>query len=205
MSSLLFQKQEAPRFFDTNTLDNTPTKTNNWKVFMWLFLAQDAMMFFTLFAGYIGLRISDPAWPKPADILGINFTAAMTFLLICSSVTMVMSIASIQKGDQQKMRMWLWLTVLGGVLFLCGQYYEYSHLIGHQGMSFTHSNFWATFITLTSFHGCHVFCGVVYLASVAVKYKNYTKENYAHLETAGLYWHFVDLVWIILFTLVYLV
>ena len=186
------------RFFDENTLPNTPTKTSNWKMFMWLFLAQDAMMFFTMFAAYLGLRIGQGSmWPVPSEVLGISLTAVMTFLLICSSVTMVQSIAAIQRGDRAKMRMWLALTALGGFLFLMGQVYEYSHLIGGLGMGMSRSLFDATFFILTGFHGFHVFCGVVYLLSVLA--------NFTHLEIAGLYWHFVDLVWIILFTLVYLI
>ena len=103
------------------------------------------------------------------------------------------------------MRMWLALTALGGFLFLMGQVYEYSHLIGGLGMGMSRSLFDATFFILTGFHGFHVFCGVVYLLSVLAKSNRYTAENFTHLEIAGLYWHFVDLVWIILFTLVYLI
>jgi len=199
------QAASVGTFFDDNTLSNTPTRTSNWKMFMWLFLAQDAMTFFTMFAAYLGLRISQgSAWPLPSSVLGITLTAIMTFLLICSSVTMVQSISAIQRGDHRKMKFWLAMTALGGILFLCGQVYEYTHLI-ERGMRMSRSLFDATFFILTSFHGLHVFCGVVYLLSVLAKAKKYTQENYTHVEVAGLYWHFVDLVWIILFTLVYLI
>jgi heme/copper-type cytochrome/quinol oxidase subunit 3 len=198
------EHQVVGRFVDTNTFTDTPTRVSNWKMFMWLFLAQDAMMFFTLFAGYLALRISSSNWQVPGAILNIPMTAIATFDLIVSSVTMVQAIAAIQRGDRAKMRMWLALTILGGVFFLCFQMWEYSHLIG-AGMAMSRSLFDATFFVLTGFHGCHVFAGVVYLTSVLAKSKRYTQVNYQHVEVAGLYWHFVDLVWIILFTLVYLI
>ncbi len=195
-------KQE---WFDENTLPDTQTGVSNWKMFMWLFLAQDAMMFFTMFAGYLGLRIGNDNWVDPTLYLNIEMTAIATFDLICSSVTMVYALAAIQRGDRQKMKMWLWLTILGGSLFLGFQVWEYTHLIGGLGMGLTRNVFDATFFILTGFHGLHVFCGVVYLISVVLKAKNYTKENNTHVEIVGLYWHFVDLVWIILFALVYLI
>jgi heme/copper-type cytochrome/quinol oxidase subunit 3 len=192
-------------YLDPNTTPDTQTRVSNWKMFMWLFLAQDAMMFFSLFVAYLALRISNPLWPIPSTKLGIPLTAVMTFLLICSSVTMVQGLAAIQRGDVKKMRMWIGFTVLGGALFLLGQVNEYHHLLAVEHMSIKNSLFEATFFVLTSFHGLHVFCGVVYLASIIFKSKQYTPENYTHIEIAGLYWHFVDLVWIILFTLVYLI
>jgi cytochrome c oxidase subunit III len=193
------------RFVDANTFSDTPTRVSNWKMFMWLFLAQDAMMFFTMFAGYLALRISSDNWQPPELVLNIPMTAVATFDLIVSSVTMVQAIAAIQRGDRGKMRMWLGLTILGGLFFLVFQMWEYSHLIGGIGMGMSRGLFDATFFILTGFHGLHVFAGVVYLSSVWLKSKKYTPTNYTHIEIAGLYWHFVDLVWIILFTLVYLI
>jgi heme/copper-type cytochrome/quinol oxidase subunit 3 len=194
------------RFVDANTFSDTPTRVSNWKMFMWLFLAQDAMMFFSLFAGYLALRISQGVnWQDPDLVLNIPMTAVATFDLIVSSVTMVQAIAAIQRGDHRKMRMWLGLTILGGFLFLVFQAWEYSHLIGEVGMGMSRSLFDSTFFILTGFHGLHVFAGVVYLSSVWLKSGRYSSTNYTHIEIAGLYWHFVDLVWIILFTLVYLI
>lgn len=190
-------------YADPNNYADTLTKVSNWKMFMWLFLAQDGMMFFSLFAGYLGLRIGSTSWPSPPHELGIVLTAIMTFILICSSVTMVQALAAIQRGDRKKMVLWLMATIFGGILFLGGQYYEYSHLIG-AGMSLSRHLFDATFFVLTSFHGLHVLSGVIYLISVAAKASRYTQENHTQVEIVGLYWHFVDLVWIILFTLVYL-
>lgn len=205
MSQAASLEPPVGKYVDTNTFSDTPTRVANWKLFMWLFLAQDAMMFFTLFAGYLALRISSADWPHPSSVLNIPMTAIATFDLIVSSVTMVQAIAAIQRGDQKKMRMWLLFTILGGLSFLVFQMWEYSHLIGGLGMGMSRSLFDATFFILTGFHGMHVFAGVCYLTSVAAKWKRYTPENYTHVEVVGLYWHFVDLVWIILFTLVYLI
>jgi heme/copper-type cytochrome/quinol oxidase subunit 3 len=216
------QAASAEHYLDPNTLADTQTRVSNWKMFMWLFLAQDAMMFFTMFAAYLGLRISSSDWYTAyTDVatmrspLGIPKTAVMTFILICSSVTMVQGLAAIQRGDRKKLKMWLGLTVLGGVLFLLGQVTEYTELLTEPVISLANGSgipmsirrhpFDATFFILTSFHGLHVFCGVVYLLSILLKSHRYSAENYTHIEIAGLYWHFVDLVWIILFTLVYLI
>jgi len=192
-------------YLDPNNLADTRSQVSNWKMFMWLFLAQDGMMFFTMFVAYLALRIGSTNWPTPSDYLGIVPTAVMTFILICSSVTMVQSISAIQRGDHRKMRLWLGGTILGGCLFLLGQVREYTELLGEKHMGMSHHLFDATFFILTSFHGLHVFCGVVYLASVLGKSGRYSATNYTQLEIVGLYWHFVDLVWIILFTLVYLI
>jgi heme/copper-type cytochrome/quinol oxidase subunit 3 len=193
------------QFVDENVRSNTSTSINNWKMFMWLFLAQDAMTFFTLFAGYLGLRIGSHEWVDTTKYLSIPSTAVATFDLIVSSLTMVQAIAAIQRGDRKKMRMWLGFTILGGLAFLIFQMFEYHELLGEGGMAFTRHHFDATFFMLTGFHGFHVFCGVIYLSMVLLKSHKYSASNYAHIEIAGLYWHFVDLVWIILFTLVYLI
>jgi cytochrome c oxidase subunit III len=204
MAEAIAATPHVGQFVDENVKNNTSTRINNWKMFMWLFLAQDAMTFFTLFAGYLGLRIGADSWEN-AKYLNIPMTAVATFDLIVSSLTMVQAIAAIQRGDHKKMRMWLGFTILGGAAFLIFQMWEYHHLLGEGGMAFTRHHFDATFFMLTGFHGFHVLCGVIYLTGVLLKSHKFSAENYAHIEIAGLYWHFVDLVWIILFTLVYLV
>src|SRR5262249_16225360 len=150
-------------------------------------------------------RYGDPNWPLPSTVLGISLTAAMTFLLVCSSVTMVEALAGFRVGNQAKIRKFLALTILGGVLFLSLQAFEWTHLI-EEGQSITRNNFGATFFILTGFHGMHVFSGVVYLSVILIratmgKYRDpYNNE----IEIVGLYWHFVDLIWILVFTFVYL-
>ena len=118
---------------------------------------------------------------------------------------MVESLAGMRQGNRNKCVRFLALTVLGGICFLSLQAYEWTHLIEH-GQSIQKNNFGATFFMLTGFHGCHVFGGVVYLSFVLAKAMQggYSATNFAGVETVGLYWHFVDLVWILVFTFVYL-
>jgi len=194
----------------------SPLTPESWgKLGMWLFLAGDAMSFGALIAGYAALRMSvepcggtaqPPAcWPVPTSILGVPFTAVMTFLLICSSVTMVKSLEAIKRGDRAAFRRFLGLTVLGGACFLGMQAREWTHLIS-EGLTLSSKGlFGATFFVLTGFHGCHVTGGVIYLSSVVGNANSYSPENSNAVEIAGLYWHFVDLVWILIFTFVYLI
>jgi heme/copper-type cytochrome/quinol oxidase subunit 3 len=177
---------------------------------MWIFLAGDAMTFGTLLAGYGALRAGSIDWPNPSAVLGIPLTAFMTFLLICSSLTMVKALAAIKHGDSKGMRNYLLLTILGGLIFLGCQAYEWTHLI-HGGLGFSSNPygnylFGATFFAITGFHGCHVTGGVIYLTCIVIQGMRgkYSAENCNSVEILGLYWHFVDLVWIMVFTFVYL-
>jgi cytochrome c oxidase subunit 3 len=189
----------------------SPLTPESWgKLGMWIFLAGDAMSFGALLAAYGAFRYSSTDWPLPANVLGIGLTAFMTFLLICSSVTMVKGLSAIRHGDAAGMRNYLLLTVLGGVAFLGLQAYEWTHLM-HEGLGLTQNPwgsalFGTTFFITTGFHGCHVFGGVVYLSCIAAQGMRgkYSSENSNAVEIAGLYWHFVDLIWILVFTFVYL-
>ncbi|MFQ5802623.1 MAG: heme-copper oxidase subunit III [Candidatus Methylomirabilales bacterium] len=190
----------------------SPLTPESWgKLGMWIFLAGDAMSFGALLAVYGVLRYASVDWPVPASVFGINLTAFMTFLLICSSVTMVYALAAIQRGDQIGFKKFLGFTILGGLLFLGLQAYEWTHLI-HEGLGFT-ANIWGaslfgtTFFTITGFHGAHVTGGVIYLSCYLVQaLRGRSKPGIANeIEIAALYWHFVDLVWILVFTFVYLV
>ena len=190
----------------------SPLTPESWgKLGMWVFLAADAMSFGGLLAGYGALRYGSGDWPVPSHVLGIQLTAFMTFLLICSSVTMVKGLAAIQHDDQAGLRNFVMLTMLGGIAFLSMQAYEWTHLI-HRGMGLSGNPFGAalfstTFFVLTGFHGCHVTGGVIYLACILVQGMRgrYSATNYNGVEIVALYWHFVDLVWILVFTFVYLV
>src|ERR1022692_2267453 len=183
------------------------TPGNSGKLGMWVFPAGDAMTFGAGIAAYGALRWYNVNWPNPADHLGITLTAVMTFILICSSLTMVESLSGVQTGNMGKMRGFLALTVLGGLVFLGCQAYEWNHLINGEGLTIKNSLFEATFFILTGFHGCHVFGGVCYLSTILLG--SLGKEASFHetklVEVAGLYWHFVDLVWILIFTFVYLI
>lgn len=187
----------------------SPLTPESWgKLGMWIFLAGDAMSFGSLIVGYGLLRYASPNWPVPSQVLGINLTAFMTFLLIVSSVTMVLSLTAIKSGDQRGLRKFLLLTILGGIIFLGCQAYEWTHLITERlpevGVSFTTHLFAATFFVLTGFHGMHVTGGVIYNICVLIACLR-GRYGAKHVEIAGLYWHFVDLVWILIFTFVYLI
>ncbi|MCG8607784.1 heme-copper oxidase subunit III [bacterium] len=185
----------------------SPLTPESWgKLGMWIFLAGDAMSFGALLAAYGAMRAGSSDWPVPQDVLGISLTAFMTFLLICSSVTMVKGLSAIKHGDLNGMVKWLLLTAGGGAIFLGLQAYEWTHLI-NQGLHLTKNLFGATFYTITGFHGAHVTGGVIYLlvAIIRGKRNNWTADNANSVEILGLYWHFVDLVWILVFTFVYLI
>ena len=189
----------------------TPLTPESWgKLGMWVFLAGDAMSFGTLLAGYAILRGNSANWPVPVDVLGISLTAFMTFLLICSSVTMVKGLDAIKRGDQAGLVKFMWLTVGGGLIFLGLQAYEWTHLI-HEGLHLSankwgDSLFGTTFYIITGFHGMHVTGGVIYLSVIAMRGQKgvFSATNWNEVEIAGLYWHFVDLVWILVFTFIYL-
>jgi len=184
----------------------SPLTPESWgKLGMWVFLAGDAMSFGGLICAYAALRFSDPSWPVPSTILGVPFTAVMTFLLICSSVTMVKGLEAIKHGDRAGLRRFLGLTILGGACFLGMQAREWTHLIEHTMTLTSKGLFGSTFFVLTGFHGCHVFSGVVYLSCILGNAGYYSADNHNSVEVVGLYWHFVDLVWILIFTFVYLI
>lgn len=189
--------KEAPTFGHANTA----------KVGMWIYLVTDAMTFGGLLIAYSILRAGNKQWPLPSTVLGIPFTAVMTFVLICSSLTMVLALDAAKKKDVTHAFRWLLATALGGAFFLCGQVYEYSHLI-REGFTLPSGNFPATFFVVTSFHGAHVFTGVTYLLIIAfgVRFRGaHLSNNATHVEICGLFWHFVDLIWILVFTFVYLI
>ena len=179
----------------------------NEKLGMWVFLLSEIMFFTALIGSYIILRFSHPeAWQAPGKVLNIPVTATNTFLLICSSVTMVKAYASIADGNQKMLRLWLVLTVLIGATFVGIQAYEYTHLI-EKAFVPSAGLYGSTFYTMTGFHGFHVTMGVICMSFVTWKAfrGRYSATDHRGVEVIGLYWHFVDLVWIILFTIVYLI
>ena len=186
-------------------MDQTDSLGVGWnKLMMWLFLCSDGMSFAGLICYYFVVRMSDKTWPDPNAQLGIWLTTLMTFILICSSLTMVKSLTAAHQGDRAAMGKWLGLTVAGGAFFLGCQAYEWNHLF-HEGHAITNNLFDATFFVMTGFHGCHVAGGVIYLGLLFLKTKMGRPPRPDSLESAGLYWHFVDLVWILIFTFVYLI
>ena len=190
----------------------TPLTPESWgKTGMWLFLAGDAMSFGTLLAGYAILRSVSTNWPLPSEVLGIGLTAFMTFLLICSSLSMVTALEAIKNRDAEKFKLYMLLTIGGGIIFLGLQAYEWNHLINAAGMGISQNKFGAplfgtTFFMITGFHGMHVTSGVIYLTAIliAAGKRDYSTNCYNMVENVGLFWHFVDLVWILVFTFLYL-
>ena len=191
----------------------SPLTPESWgKLGMWIFLVGDAMGFGTLLAGYGAMRYGSADWPNPYQHLGISLTAFMTFLLICSSVTMVKGLEAVGNRDRGKGMLFLALTALGGAGFLGLQAYEWTKLI-HEGLKiwgnpWGASLFGTTFFMITGFHGMHVTGGAIYLlvmlAVVARARVLGPGRIYNIVEISGLYWHFVDLVWIMVFTFIYL-
>ncbi|HWP38261.1 MAG TPA: heme-copper oxidase subunit III [Gemmatimonadales bacterium] len=206
----------------------------NEKLGMWVFLASEVMFFTALIGSYIILRFGNPShWAAPGEILNVPVTAVNTFLLICSSVTMVKAFAAAQDGDQKWLKNWLLATTLIGATFVGVQVYEYLQLAHHgflpggyvEGSELAEAAaageafkggpplpasvalYGATFFTMTGFHGFHVTMGVICMSFVTFKAFRgaYSVTDHRGVEVIGLYWHFVDLVWIILFTIVYLI
>ena len=213
--------------------DKQMGKASPGKIAMWFFLLSDAMSFGGLLLGYAILRARADVWVQKGEPVefGINFTAGLTFLLICSSVTMVLAVDRAHHNDKSGTVKWLFVTAIGGGLFLCGQMQEYfgafSFLFGHAGglscygidqaaamaegghgcLMFGTSARASTFYLITSFHGLHVLSGTIYIIATlrqAMK-GTYLNDNGSPVEICGLFWHFVDLVWILVFTFVYLI
>jgi heme/copper-type cytochrome/quinol oxidase subunit 3 len=189
----------------------SPLTPESWgKLGMWIFLVGDAVGFGVLLCSYGAARILSADWPNPAVHLGIQLTAIMTFLLICSSVTMVKALDALKRHDLPAAQKFLALTILGGAIFLGLQAYEWTHLIESglkiYGNPWGSALFGASFFIVTGFHGLHVTGGVIYLSIILAAVSRIPDMEYNHkiAEIAGLYWHFVDLVWIMVFTFVYL-
>lgn len=174
------------------------------KFAMWLFLASEIMFFAGLIVTYISIRFTSSNWPVVSDILNVPLVAANTFILIVSSVAMVLAFDAVEHGDQ-KFRYYLLATAVLGVVFLSIQAFEWNELL-REGVHPSTNLFGATFYTLTGFHGLHVAGGVIWILYATVKaFRGGYAENHMGVELAGLYWHFVDVVWIFLFTILYLI
>jgi heme/copper-type cytochrome/quinol oxidase subunit 3 len=173
---------------------------------MWLFLASECLFFGSFIAAFLIYRDRNVVGPYPEDLYDIPFTSVSSFILLMSSLTMVLSLAAIQRGDMRQMRIWIIATALLGLTFLSGQAYEFTEF-WREGLSLDQNLFGTTFYVLTGFHGAHVSVGVLILLSLvdASWRGKLTADNSLAVELAGLYWHFVDIVWIVIFTLIYLI
>jgi len=201
---------------DAGHAEHPPTSMgiDHRKVAMWVFLASDCMFFGSLIAVYLIYRGRTEELvasglgkgPIPADVLDIPYTSVSAFVLLMSSLTMVLALSSVQKGNVRNTRVWLLATAALGSIFVGGQVFEFSGFYHNDGLGLTTNMFGTTFYTLTGFHGTHVTLGIIMLISLALlSFRGgITKKDAITVEIIGLYWHFVDIVWIIIFTLVYL-
>lgn len=183
------------------------TGLNNGKIGIWLFLASEVMLFGALFASYIMLRVGATDWPRGATYLNIPLATINTIVLISSSITVVLAWAATVRRDMAKFRLFMGLTILAGVIFLVIKYFEYSAKFHHGYLPHTNT-FLAIYFTLTGLHGLHVVGGMVvngYLLGPGAKLARTDPEHFQNrVENAGLFWHLVDLVWIFLFPILYL-
>lgn len=182
------------------------TKLPDVKLMMWIFLASDTMFFGTLIGTYLVYKGRSLVGPYPLDILDIPLTTVSTFVLLMSSFLMVLALHSLRGDDIPKFRLWTFGVAFFGAIFLGFQIYEFAHFVD-LGLTLQRNLFGTTFFVLTGTHGVHVTIGVIWLLSILVHsyVKPWTSKDEVYLEVAGLYWHFVDVVWIVIFTIVYLV
>ncbi len=184
----------------------TSTGLDNRKLLMWVFLGSECLFFGSLIAAYLLYRNRSLTGPYPSDLFDIPFTSVSAFVLLMSSVSMVLALAAIQRDDRRGLQIWLFTTAILGTLFISGQAYEFTNFV-HEGLSLHQNLFGTTFFVLTGFHGAHVTVGILILLSLFVMSLRgrITQAKSLNIELAGLYWHFVDIVWIVIFTLVYLI
>ena len=184
----------------------TTTGISNEKLAMWSFLGSECLLFGGLISTFILYKTRAADGETPQELYDILFTSISSFVLLMSSLTMVLAVSSIQRKDLRAMRGWLLTTALLGVVFISGQVYEFTEFV-NEGYGFTHSPAWSAFYTLTGFHGVHVTLGIVMLLSTAaLSLRGHVgPHNPESVEIVGLYWHFVDVVWVVIFTVVYLI
>jgi len=190
----------------THDAHATSTGLSNVKLGMWLFLGSECLLFGGLISTYMLYRGRVSDGPTPEQIYDIPFTSVSSFVLLMSSLTMVLAVSAAQKRDDRGTNLWLTVTALLGATFVGGQVYEFTAFY-NEGLGFTTSLFGSSFYTLTGFHGVHVTVGIIMLlAFVAINKRSRVPGSKSEsVEMIGLYWHFVDIVWIIIFTLVYLI
>lgn len=202
---------------EANVAPNLQTSTgiDNRKLLMWLFLASECLFFGGLIGTYLLYRDRSIGPPFAVDtvyegvtvpgLYDIPFTSVSTFVLLMSSVSMVLALAAVQRNDRRGTMAWLMCTSLLGIVFLAGQAFEFTEFY-HEGLELDTNLFGSSFYVLTGFHGAHVSVGVLILLSLwaMAARGRLGVEQSLNVELAGLYWHFVDIVWIVIFTLIYL-
>ncbi|MFA5773903.1 MAG: cytochrome c oxidase subunit 3 [Ilumatobacteraceae bacterium] len=179
---------------------------SNVKLGMWLFLGSECLLFGGLISTYMLYRGRVGQGPTPAQVFDIPFTSVSSFVLLMSSLTMVLAVSSATKKDDRGTTLWLTVTALLGATFVGGQVYEFT-AFKSEGLGFGTSLFSSSFYTLTGFHGVHVTVGIIMLMAMVgiIQRSEFPGSKAETIEMIGLYWHFVDIVWIVIFTLIYLI
>ena len=184
----------------------TTTGLNHRKLLMWVFLGSDCLFFGALIATYMVYRGQSIAGPYPNDIIDVPITTISTFVLLCSSFSMVQALAATNRNDQRGIQIWLLATAILGAIFIGFQIYEFN-TFKNEGLTLGSNLFGASFFTLTGFHGAHVTVGILWLLGLlyTARKGRLGPRTALDVEIMGLYWHFVDIVWIVIFTLLYLI
>ena len=184
----------------------SPSGISNNKLGMWLFLGSECLLFGGLISTYMLYRGRVGTGPTPSQVFDIPFTSVSSFVLLMSSLTMVFAVSAAAKKDNRATSLWLTVTALLGATFVGGQVYEFAAFMS-EGLGFTTSLFGSSFYVLTGFHGVHVTVGIIMLMAMVgiLQRSEVPGEMSETIEMIGLYWHFVDVVWIIIFTLIYLI
>lgn len=184
----------------------TSTGLNTWKVGFWTFIGSECLFFATLITTYMVYKGTAVTGPYPEDLFNIMLTTVSTTILLFSSLAMVLALAAVQAAQRTKAVFWLSMVILMGAAFIGIEAYEYMHFM-HNGLTLQSSTFGSSYYVLTGTHKVHVFVGMVWMGILAVQIlrNRIPPEKSIQVEIAGIYWHFVDVIWIVIFTLVYLI
>jgi cytochrome c oxidase subunit 3/cytochrome o ubiquinol oxidase subunit 3 len=196
----------SPTVGQAELTSHTSSGLSNNKLAMWLFLGSECLLFGGLISTYMLYRGRTQGGPAPEQVYDIPFTSVSSFVLLMSSLTMVLAVSAAKRRDMRRAHVWLTTTAILGATFVGGQVYEFTAFY-REGLGFTTNLFASSFYTLTGFHGAHVTVGIIVLLSlVGMSLRGRLRGDQAEtIEIIGLYWHFVDIVWIVIFTLVYLI
>ena len=184
----------------------TATGLDSFKLGFWTFIGSETLFFSSLISTYMVYKGRSVTGPYPGEILNIPITSVSTFVLLTSSLAMVLALNAFHRGNRAGMVGWLAGVIVGGLIFLGFQAYEFTTFV-HEGLTIQSNVFGSSFFVLTGFHGAHVSVGVIWLFTLwlLTVMRKLGPEDALKIEVAGLYWHFVDIVWIVIFTLVYLI
>ena len=183
----------------------TATGLDTWKLGFWTFMGSETLFFGSFIATYMIYAGRSVEGPLPHEVLDIPLTSISTFVLLMSSLAMVLALSSVQRGNRKGSLLWLGMTAALGMTFLAFQAYEFTHFY-HVGLTLSTNLFGSSFFILTGFHGAHVTVGVIWLMILWLQTfaGRIGPRDSLKVEIAGLYWHFVDIIWIVIFTLIYL-